>query len=232
MEITEFIYHHKITLLVVLLLGIGCVFVGYTLFTEEQKNELTEISDSTEIEEQKEEEILPKELELTETQKEMISVDIKGAIEKPGVYQVPKDTRIHEGIDLAGGLTETAYTGNLNLSKKMHDEMVIYIYTLKEYQKKITCIPKNDYEGEITQEILEKESITEKKESSSLNFPISINEAKMEDLLEIDGIGKSKAENIIQYRETNGPFKNLEELKEVSGIGEAIYEKIKDRLVL
>ena len=159
-----------------------------------------------------------------------ITVDIKGAVNLPNVYQMKEGSRIYEIIDLAGGLKDTATTKNINLSKKVEDEMVIYIFTEQEYLEKNTCSIKNDYKGEISEEIKEKESIITEKKEETENQKISLNRATLEELLELDGIGEAKAQSIIKYRSENGLFQQIEDVMNVPGIGESLYEKIKDKI--
>ena len=98
----------------------------------------------------------------------------------PNVYQMKEGRRLYEIIDLAGGLKDTATTKNIKLSKKVEDEMVIYIFTEQEYLEKNTCSIKNDYKGEISEEIKEKESIITEKKEETENQKISLNRATLE----------------------------------------------------
>ena len=155
-------------------------------------------------------------------------MDVKGAIANPRVYEVEEGKRIFELIELAGGTTKNAYTKNINLSKKVQDEMVIYIYTEEEYTKKTTCSVKNEFAGEITKEIEKKESIILEEEKAAINQKINLNTASKEILMNVPNIGEKKADSIIEYRTQNGLFTKVEELKEISGIGNSVYEKVKD----
>lgn len=186
------------------------------------------------------------------------SIDIKGAVKKPGVYEIECSKNINDALFLAGGKTKSAYTNNINLSKKVSDEMVIYVYTAKEIKtKKVnekvettvcknetiyidTCLDKNSsvVENGISNENNFDSNKREETIDSNLNKEdekpksISLNSATKEELMTLSGIGESKALNIISYRETNNGFKNIEELKNVSGIGDSIFEKIKDNITL
>lgn len=155
-------------------------------------------------------------------------VDIKGSVKNPGVYEFKENDRVIDAIELAGGLKENANTSNINLSKKLESEMVIYVYSDKEIKnenKILSC------DTVCNTEVIEVnncvENITNKNNSSTL---VNINTATIEELQTISGIGESKAQNIIDYRETNGSFKSIEEIKNISGIGDALYEKIKDKI--
>ena len=163
---------------------------------------------------------------------DLVYVDIKGAVKKPGVYKINSDKKIIDVITIAGGLMENADTDNINLSKKVTDEMVIIIYTdeevknsnivdtvIKVIDKECVC-PNIQNDGCINTEI--NDSIT------NVNKTININTATLEELMSINGLGEAKAKAIIKYREENGYFKIIDDLLNVSGIGEALFEKIKE----
>ena len=139
---------------------------------------------------------------------EKIFVDVKGAVKHPGVFETTKDKRVKDLIEEAGGLLEDADTSTLNLSQKVKDQMVIYV--LKHGEK-----PKQISDGG---------------SSSSNTDVININTANKEQLMKISGVGKTKAEAIISYREKNGDFKKKEDITKVRGIGKATFEKIKDKI--
>ena len=139
---------------------------------------------------------------------EKIFVDVKGAVKHPGVFETTKDKRIKDLIEEAGGLLDDADTSTLNLSQKVKDQMVIYI--LKHGEK-----PKQ---------------ISDSGTSSSSGDVININTANLEQLMKISGVGKTKAEAIISYREKNGDFKKKEDITKVRGIGKSTFEKIKDKI--
>lgn len=152
-----------------------------------------------------------------------VKVDIKGAVEIPGLYEVKEGSRIEDVIKLAGGLTEDADTSFINLSKIVEDEMVIIIDTKEEIE--------SNKEESVQKEISSNRKEEEKTIDSS-NSKISINKASKSELLKIPGIGSVKAEAILQYRGTNGFFQKLEDIQKVKGIGSQTYEKIKDYITL
>lgn len=182
-----------------------------------------------------------------------VYVDIKGEVINPDVYELNEDERIIDVIKKAGGLTEKANINYLNLSKKVKDEMVIIIYSddeIKEYEKNLkeSSKPKEI----IKYEIIEKEipcpnisneaCINKKEESSDINNEkiidnedkttlINLNTASKEELLTLTGIGESKAEQIIDYR-NNNKFKTIEDIKNIKGIGDSLFEKIKDSITV
>lgn len=165
-------------------------------------------------------------------------VDIKGAVKKPGVYQVNEENIINDVINLAGGLLDKAYVENINLSKKVQDELVIYVYTKDEIKKNNlqenqTCSSNNYIITECTENKVsiitsnENNENNENNNSSVSSSLININIASIEELTTLPGIGESKAQNIINYREENGYFKTIDEIKNVNGIGESTFDQLK-----
>lgn len=233
---SDWLYHHKtlvIAFIILLLGGIGGAFaMTYDLASEE--NLVGDAGIQKEEIEKTQEEEPPKEEEQTEEKPAYTwRIDIKGAVANPGVYEVGEETRIYEAIAMAGGLIDSATTENINLSKKVSDEMVIYIFTKEEYQTKTTCVVENDSPAEISRELNEKTSVIEKSsETARKDKKVSLNSANKEELMTLTGIGEAKAESIINYRTEKGGFQNIEELKNVTGIGESLYEKIKEHITL
>ncbi len=181
------------------------------------------------------------------TSSKTIYVDVKGAVKNPGVYELSNASRVIDAINLAGGLGDSADTINLNLSKKLSDEMIIIVYTkteLSTYYKKnnnrnatcasLECVCIDDYNDAcINKESSSEESSkTSDNTTKSTNLKVSINTATKEELMTLSGIGESKAEKIITYRNDNGKFNSIEDLKKVSGIGDSIFDKIKDKITL
>lgn len=169
-----------------------------------------------------------------DSEEEIYLVDIKGAINNPGVYKVPVGTRVNDVINAAGGLTDNADTSLINLSKLVIDEMVIIIYTKDEVQNSnlVNTVIKV-VEKECVCPNIENDSCINDKITDTItggNGKVNINTASMEELSKLDGIGESKAQAIIKYREENGNFKTIEDITNVSGIGSSVYEKIKDNI--
>ena len=189
----------------------------------------------------------------TEKKKETkkIKVDIKGFVKEPGVYEMEVDDRVIDVIKKAGGLLENSNTEYINLSKILVDEMIIVIYSnaeiekFKETDKEIIYIeyecvcPDNKNEACITESdtvntngIKENGESSKEKSNDNKDNLISINTGTLEELMTLSGIGESKAQSIIDYREKNGEFKKIEDIMSVSGIGESAYSKIKDNIKL
>ena len=145
-------------------------------------------------------------------------------INNPGVYEVDSNLRVNDVIELAGGLKEGADTSNINLAKLVSDEMTIIIYSTEEVLEKFkreVCICNCPY--------IQNDACINSNNDDNL---ININTAGIEELTTLTGIGDVKAEAIIKYRSEVGKFKTKEELLNVEGIGEALFEKIKDNITV
>jgi competence protein ComEA len=151
------------------------------------------------------------------TQPEQIMVDVKGQVKQPGVYQSNTGERIVDVIGRAGGLTEQADQTQVNLAEHVQDAMIIYIPTKGE-EGVISPSPSG---GSVTPG-----------ETSQNQGKININKADEQEMQNLPGIGPAKAAAIIDYRNTGGPFKTVEDLKNVSGIGDKTFEKLKDLIVV
>ena len=152
---------------------------------------------------------------------EDVLVDIKGAVKKPGVYKLSKNSIVNDVIELAGGLKSSATTDDINLSKAIYNEMVIYISTKNELKEKQSTTSNTSVNTEV------------KNDNICVNpNKVNINTASVDELTALNGVGEAKALKIIEYRNTNGSFKSIEDIKNVSGIGEAFYEKIKDNITI
>ena len=155
------------------------------------------------------ENIVKVEKEVEEVQ--FLMVDVKGEVLSPGTYQLDVGKRIIDAIEKSGGLTSDADVNLINLSEKLVDEMVIYIPS------------KNSDKEESNFNNIKKENNIDNKDSK-----ISINTANETTLMTLNGIGEKKAKAIVSYREQNGPFKCIEDITKVSGIGSSLFDKIKD----
>lgn len=148
-----------------------------------------------------------------------IYVYICGEVANPGVYELSKDSRIYEAVDVAGGFTENAARESINLASKVSDGMQITIYNKEEAASLPaggTSAGKNSGQDQMSG-------------SSSL---VNLNTATKEELMTLKGIGESKAEDIIRYREKSGGFKKIEDIMKISGIKEAGFQKIKDSITV
>lgn len=171
-----------------------------------------------------------------------VIVDIKGEVKNPGVYTLDEGKRVIDVIKKAGGLTKNASTTVNNLSLKIFDEMVIVIYSKNEIEDYLNVkeqeenlVEKCDSDLIKNDSCVSNDSIStnkdldedEKTDDESEQKLVSINSGTKEELMSIPGIGEAKADSIIEYRKEN-KFEKIEDIKNVSGIGEALFEKIKD----
>ena len=201
--------------------GIVAAFICYYVYGKEESPEV-ELDNTLEIEEQVTEEEVYRD--------DTIFVHVSGAVNKEGVIELKVNSRISDAIEKAGGVREDAYVKDINLAYKLEDGMKIYIPTIQENEVKKNKKEANE-ETNITQEHITTSSGIETNDNSKREVKdskININTATQTQLETIPGIGPSIALKIIAYREENGEFKTIEDIKEVSGIGEAKFEKMKD----
>ena len=151
---------------------------------------------------------------------QQIMVDIKGAVKNPAVYQVSNHARINDVIILAGGLTDQADRKSINLAQKVTDEMMIYVASKDE---NVTALPAP---------VAEKSTTGQGTATTASSDKVNINTADLTQLQTLSGVGAKRAQDIIDYREQNGPFKTPEDLGNVSGFGEKTIEKLKESITV
>jgi competence protein ComEA len=148
-----------------------------------------------------------------------IYADIKGEVNKPGVYELIFGERVKDAVIKAGGFTENADEKQVNLALKVTDEMIIYIPKIGEEPPNPTITSQET-------------TATTNGGTSKNKNKINLNTSSSQELTELPGIGPAKAEAIVEYRETNKQFKTIDDLKEISGIGEKTFEKLKDLITV
>lgn len=139
----------------------------------------------------------------------LLAIHVSGEVLKPGVIHVARDTRIGQAVDEVGGFTTDADQDSLNLAAFVYDGQRIHVPSHAEM---------------LLQPI---ESL-----SASTSYPININHCSKDDLISLPGIGETKAEAIVEYRETNGGFDTIEDILNVPGIGAAIFSDIKELITV
>ena len=149
--------------------------------------------------------------------KKTITVFISGEVKNPGVVTIDAEKRLSDAVNELGGTTENADLNKVNLAMKLKDESH---YIIPKIGDNLESYNSETFENDIENDLNNKNNL------------ININTADLEQLKEITGIGNIKAQSIIDYREANGGFKSLEELKNVDGIGDKTFEKIKDQITL
>ena len=206
-ELIEKIKEYKI---IVICAGLGLVLGGFFLLKPvaqtpaKESNLQSEViavpKDSTDEKEdgnQKEEVV----------EQDLITVDVKGAVKTPGIYDLPVGSRINDAVQKAGGLTDNADSKSINLAQKISDEALVYVPTKGEDISQAT-----------------QSNASHSKENKKVN----LNKASLEELKQVKGLGAKRAQDIIDHRDSNGKFKSVDELKKVSGIGEKTIEKLKE----
>ena len=165
------------------------------------------------VEENESMEVIRKKEEKEEKESTKIVVDIKGEVKKPDIYWLEEDSIIEDLINIAGGVTEEGDLSKINRAEKLNNHEVVVIPNI------------NDEESE-------GETIISSTINNNKDNKININTANSAELDSLSGIGPSKAEAIIKYREENGNFKTIEEIKNVTGIGEGLFEKFKENITI
>ena len=160
---------------------------------------------------------------------DLIYAYICGAVESPGVYALPEGSRVYELAEAAGGLRADAAEESVNLAAVLEDGQMIQILTEEEYLSSEESLSSGTGTGTASGSSSSSETTAS---SSSDNSKINLNTATAEELTALNGIGEAKAAAIIAYREENGAFSSIEEIMEVDGIAEGIYEKIKDSITV
>ena len=244
LEVIKDYWRYIILIIILIIIGIVSFFFFNKYHHREEVNNEEPVIKEVAIEEKKE--------EIKEEQKEekkKVNVDIKGAVKKPGVYSLDEGSLVNDAIKLAG-LKSSASTKNINLSKKLVDEMVIIVYTTKELMKqepvevKEECATKevviSECEGSsivipkdnANNDDNKNDTTNDNKQTQEENSKVNINKATKEEIMTLSGIGESKALAIIKYREENNGFKDISEIMNVSGIGEALFNKIKEFITI
>ena len=155
----------------------------------------------------------------TEQTEQSAYVYVCGAVCQPGVYPITDQTRVFEAIDLAGGFRADADEQWLNQAEILQDGQRLYVYTKEETQQ------------------MEQKGITPSETGSggqknATEGKINLNTANREILMTLPGIGESKADALLAYRDEHGPFQSIEEIQNIPGIKSAVFSRIKDRITV
>ena len=176
------------------------------------EEETTEVSEKLDSEQCSMEDLPP-----SDTEERQIYVYVCGQIRSPGVYILSAGSRICDVFELAGGLTEQAATDYWNQAKLLQDGEMIYVPTIEEAKERYL-------DGETISRV---ETGDGNNDGNDDGNKVNINTASKEELMTLPGIGESKALAILAYRQQNGPFSNLEDLKKVEGIKDGVFSKMK-----
>lgn len=195
------IINNKNIYIIVVVTGVAIIIIVLLInFFKEDKYDYIENFDNDKfiIEEYTEEKI-----ENITDEDNKIKIHILGAVNYNGIIELESGSRISDAIEIAGGLTEIADVSKVNLAYVLEDGEKLYIPTIHD---------ENDIEYLISE--------------SGVNEKVNINTAKIDELQNIPGVGPSIAQAIIDYRDENGKFKSIEDIKSVSGVGESKYKKM------
>ena len=208
--IIEKIKEYKI---IVICAGLGLALGGFFLLKPSSQTSVKETNLQTEVAAISKDSTAEKEVKKEEKEESLeqdqITVDVKGAVKSPGIYDLPVGSRVHDAVQKAGGLTEQADSKLLNLAQKVSDEALVYVPSRGE-------------------EAASQQTASGTPPSTSKDKKVNLNKASLEELKQVKGLGGKRAQDIIDHREANGKFKSVEELKKVSGIGAKTIEKLKD----
>lgn len=145
-----------------------------------------------------------------------LRIYVSGAVAHPDVYELPYDSIVKDAVEAAGGPTGEADLNQINLARRVYDEEQIYV----------------PQKGEESFPVSPPSSPSLPSPSSQEGGKVNINMATAEELDTLPGIGPSIAQRIIDYRTTNGPFQSVEDIKNVRGIGDVTFEKLKDKVTV
>ena len=208
--IIEKIKEYKI---IVICAGLGLALGGFFLLKPTSQTSVKETNLQAEVsaisKDSSSEKEVNKEEKEEPLEQDQITVDVKGAVKSPGIYDLPVGSRVNDAVQKAGGLTEEADGKSLNLAQKVSDEALVYVPTKGE-------------------EAAGQQAASGTTPSTSKEKKLNLNKASLEELKQVKGLGGKRAQDIIDHREANGKFKSVDELKKVSGIGAKTIEKLKD----
>ena len=203
-ELIEKIKEYKI---IVICAGLGLVLGGFFLLKPFSQTPAKETQVQTEVTTVSKDEKEDKNQKEEVVEQDLITVDVKGAVKSPGIYDLPVGSRINDAVQKAGGLTDNADSKSINLAQRISDEALVYVPTKEEAT---------------SQEAHSNASNTKE------NKKVNLNKASLEELKQVKGLGAKRAQDIIDHRESNGNFKSVDDLKKVSGIGAKTIEKLKE----
>lgn len=147
-------------------------------------------------------------------------VYVCGAVKRPGVFELPKGSRVYEALALAGGLRKDAYDKEINQAELIKDGQMIEVFTIEEQKE----LQRHKRQTQTRQ--------PDAPDDVSYDGRIDLNTASKEQLMTLSGIGEAKADNIIDYRKSSGGFSSPEEIMNVNGIGEGVYARIQDKITV
>lgn len=201
---------------ILIVLGLFCILTSFYLYGRNKEKVFKDeymknifVEEENNMNDLDEESIASVGTNITSSNQIKILVEIKGEVKKPDVYEIAEGSIIRDLINIAGGLTEEANIEGINRAEKLKDNQLIVIPDKNSANN-----------GAVISNTV----------GTSSEGIININSASLSDLQKINGVGEVKAQSIIDYREKNGGFKSIEDIKNVEGIGDKTFEKIKDKI--
>ena len=207
------------TLIVVCICACGKDTAQYISSEEKGSSELTE-SETQEISSETGQEKQDEQTVQEETESKLLYVYICGAVNTPGVYTLPEGSRVCDLFVAANGLTEEAATDYWNQARLLVDGEMLYVPTVEEAEERQM--------GRLD----DSSDLPDLADANNTNGKVNLNTASLEQLMEVPGIGESKARAIIDYRDTNGGFSTIEEVMNIEGIKEGVFSKMKEYIVV
>ncbi|HEL1651211.1 TPA: helix-hairpin-helix domain-containing protein [Streptococcus suis] len=190
----------------------GLLMATFLIFSQPAKSDQTGLTDFSQPQQSSSSQEQLEEVSTEESEESsQLVVDVKGAVEKPGLYTLEAGARVNDAVEAAGGLTSQADPKSINLAQKLSDEAVVYVASKDE---NISVVASTTASSAMSQD----------EKNTSL---VNLNTATEADLQTISGIGAKRAADIIAYREANSGFKSVDDLNNVSGIGDKTMESIR-----
>lgn len=220
-----------ITFIVVILIAIGgLIYKGYFtdeiyVLNEEENIETSEdnIQNDEELDDDKSNEAQSEKQNNKDISAKEITVYISGEVNNPGIVTLKSDDRLADAVKMLGGVTKKADMNNINLAVKLEDEMH---YIIPKKGEKVDSLNQNS-SNNITGKNTNNNQAGDKIDGQNSD-KVNINTASIQELDTIPGVGEATANKILNYREENGDFKSIEDIKNVNGIGDKKYENMKD----
>lgn len=199
----------KNKLVVAALSGLVLVIVAFLFFQQQPEANTTDfptVSTTSSSQESTEE------TSSESPESETILVDVKGAVQSEGVYELPSTARVNDAVKAAGGFSDLADKKSVNLAQKLSDEAVVYVASQGENVSVVQPATSSSAAGDT---------------GNDNTVKINLNTATVADLTTISGIGEKRANDILAYRDSQGGFTSVDDLNNVSGIGDKTLENIR-----
>lgn len=226
-------------IIIILIIGGIGIFINHKNTNEENINILSkmeeEIEENSNRKDNKDNSISSNNIEINENieneiVEEKIAIHITGEVKKTGILYLEKGSRIIDAIEMAGGATKNANLNQVNLAYILEDGQKIYIPNKKEKIEQGAYIATNSGQNVLVEE--GKDTAKSIQNTKGVNNKVNINTANQTELETLQGIGPSLAQRIVDYRQSNGKFKKIEDIQNVKGIGNSKYSNIKDNICI